>query len=342
MTKTDLVFNKIRDNIISQYWKEGTKIVSERKLSESLHVSRVTVKAAIQKLIDEGFLEYKEGKKGTFVKYDCYYMQKSKTICVAIDNDTPLFFSTLLSGIHDSLLSQDFHTLYFDTMFNKRNVLETIVPIINSNIAGVIFAPIPGDEHLEQNKAIIKLIKATKIPLVQIDRYIDINYGSYVGMNNIKAGYNLTKEIILHGYKKILVINGDNTTSFDERIIGIKKALRESDLPYSQIAFHDLQYINHKTVKLRAVDKELIDNCEAIIGLNQVLCEMVKEHTSGKFTASIAANVSESFNNLAIIQPLKEIGKESGRLIIEKIINNNMENKHILIEGSIHRKNNND
>ena len=59
MTKTNFTYNKIRNNIVSQYWKEGPKIDSERKLSVSLEVSRVTVKAAIQKLKDEGFLEYK-------------------------------------------------------------------------------------------------------------------------------------------------------------------------------------------------------------------------------------------------------------------------------------------
>lgn len=339
MNKTDLTYNKIKDKIVSQFWKPGTKIDSERKLSDLLEVSRVTVKAAIQRLLEEGILEYKDGKKGTFVRNISNVNHNSKTICVAIDNDTPLFFSTLLSGIHDSLLSKDFHTLYFDTMFNDRNILENIIPIINSNIAGMIFAPIPGEENLAKNKAIIELLKSKKIPLVQIDRFIDLNYGSYVGLNNVRAGYNLTKEIILHGYKKILVIGGDKTSSFDERIIGIKRALLESDLPYEQITLHDLEYINEKKVKLSSFDKELIRRCETIIGLNQVLCEMVKDYTYDKFTASIAANVSESFNNLAIIQPLEEIGRESGRLIIEKASNKNMPSKQILIDGSIYLKN---
>lgn len=342
MTKTDNTYTIIRDKIISQYWKDGTQIDSERKLSVLLGVSRVTVKAALKKLKDEGFLEYKKGKKGTYVTCDAYKNQQLKTICVAIDNNTPLFFSTLLSGIHDSLLSKDFHTLYFDTMFNKRNILENIVPILNSNIAGIIFAPIPGEEHLSKNKAILELIKTKKIPLVQIDRYIDINYGSYVGLNNIKASYHLTKEIILHGYRKILVINGDKTTSFDERIIGIKQALRESDLAYVHITLHDLEYTKNEILNLGARDKELIENCEAILGLNQVLCEMLKEYSSTKFTASIAANESESFNDLAIIQPLKEIGRESGRLIIEKIYNKDMQFKKILIEGSLYLKKIND
>lgn len=64
---TDQVFNMIQEQIISETWPQGTKIPSENDLCDIMGVSRVSVRAAIQKLIALGLLEVKKGE-GTFVK----------------------------------------------------------------------------------------------------------------------------------------------------------------------------------------------------------------------------------------------------------------------------------
>lgn len=57
----------LSDNINSGRWKDSERIPSEAELTESLGVSRGSVKKAISKLVDEGVLEQIQGK-GTYVK----------------------------------------------------------------------------------------------------------------------------------------------------------------------------------------------------------------------------------------------------------------------------------
>ncbi|WP_429970550.1 GntR family transcriptional regulator [Fructilactobacillus sp. Tb1] len=60
------IHNDIKQKIERGIWKVGERIPSERKLAEDYHVSRMTLRQAIQTLIDEGLLRRAVGS-GTFV-----------------------------------------------------------------------------------------------------------------------------------------------------------------------------------------------------------------------------------------------------------------------------------
>ncbi|MCH3922077.1 GntR family transcriptional regulator [Limosilactobacillus sp.] len=60
------IHNQLRENIESGRWTVGQKIPAERELAASFDVSRMTLRQAIQALVDEGILERRVGS-GTFV-----------------------------------------------------------------------------------------------------------------------------------------------------------------------------------------------------------------------------------------------------------------------------------
>ncbi|WP_283678001.1 GntR family transcriptional regulator [Lentilactobacillus sp. Marseille-Q4993] len=60
------IHNDIKRNIEANKWKVGDRIPSERELSLQFGVSRMTLRQAIQTLVDEGILERRVGS-GTFV-----------------------------------------------------------------------------------------------------------------------------------------------------------------------------------------------------------------------------------------------------------------------------------
>lgn len=64
---TDQIFDHIKDRILSGEWKVGEKIPSEFELSESLGVSRISLRMAIQKLNVLGLTETLVGD-GTYVR----------------------------------------------------------------------------------------------------------------------------------------------------------------------------------------------------------------------------------------------------------------------------------
>ncbi|HHY61302.1 MAG TPA: GntR family transcriptional regulator [Clostridia bacterium] len=58
--------DKIKEQILSGEWKQGSKIPSERELCKTFGVSRITVRQAIAEAVNEGLLFTVQGK-GTFV-----------------------------------------------------------------------------------------------------------------------------------------------------------------------------------------------------------------------------------------------------------------------------------
>ncbi len=60
------IHNDIKRKIEADKWKIGDRIPSERELSTEFGVSRMTLRQAIQTLVDEGILERRVGS-GTFV-----------------------------------------------------------------------------------------------------------------------------------------------------------------------------------------------------------------------------------------------------------------------------------
>lgn len=63
----DQVIEQLRDSIVREVWKPGTKLPSEAELGQSLGVSRVSVREGIQHLVSLGLLETRHGE-GTFVR----------------------------------------------------------------------------------------------------------------------------------------------------------------------------------------------------------------------------------------------------------------------------------
>ena len=61
------VFEQLQESIIKGEWLPGAKIPSENELTKIFEVSRISVRAAIQRLISLGLLESRRGD-GTYVK----------------------------------------------------------------------------------------------------------------------------------------------------------------------------------------------------------------------------------------------------------------------------------
>lgn len=63
---SEMVFKQLMDLISSGEWKQGEKIPAETELAQTMGVSRVSIRAALQKLSSLGLIERKQGH-GTIV-----------------------------------------------------------------------------------------------------------------------------------------------------------------------------------------------------------------------------------------------------------------------------------
>lgn len=66
--RRDIIFEKLEKLIESGHWKPGEQIMTEKELSLRFNAGRTTVRAALNRLKNNGFVESVPGK-GTFVKH---------------------------------------------------------------------------------------------------------------------------------------------------------------------------------------------------------------------------------------------------------------------------------
>jgi len=64
---SDIVFDQLKEMIVTQEWAPGDKIPSENEIAQMMSVSRVSVRSALQRLASIGIIESRQGE-GTFVR----------------------------------------------------------------------------------------------------------------------------------------------------------------------------------------------------------------------------------------------------------------------------------
>lgn len=129
--------NEMRNNITIGKWAEGAKIPTEFELCDTFHVSRITVRKAIEELVRENLLERRK-PKGTFVKTSSSLDQKRNyTLVKSFTNEMKELGITIETLKVNVIVSHADHTI---ANFLKINPGEKI--IILKRLRGIDKKPI--------------------------------------------------------------------------------------------------------------------------------------------------------------------------------------------------------
>lgn len=155
--------------------------------------------------------------------------EKTHTIGLIVSDISNPFFSNLVRSVEDVSIDNNYSLMVCNTDENvEKEALYTNV-LIEKKIDGIIIAP-AGTESDN-----IQQIKSKNIPLIFIDRKIDNVKASAVLSNDIKASYEATKMLLELDHKRIgLILGLEGVTTTEERLIGYKKALSESEVSFNQ------------------------------------------------------------------------------------------------------------
>lgn len=77
------------------------------------------------------------------------------------------------------------------------------------------------------------MLQDNGIKHVSLDRIIYNSNVPYVTSDNIAGAYNLTKLLIQQGHRRILFIKNSNVSTVNERLLGFKQAIIDSNLEYN-------------------------------------------------------------------------------------------------------------
>lgn len=240
----------ILDFIQEKEWKADQKIPSENELAEKFSVSRITVKKALDSLVEEGQI-YRIQGKGSFISsstlgepsiYEVTATAKKKPQFKLIACLVPVLNSELTTAIFariQSLLSKaGYQMLLFQTDDSQENEQQIVKRAMEMGVDGIIIYPVEGETY---NEEVLKLT-LQDFPLVLIDRYFRGIEANSVCSDNFLGSYEAVQYLLKMGHSQIGLVSTHHlgTTSIEDRIQGYEKALTDAGISID----HKLQLLD--------------------------------------------------------------------------------------------------
>lgn len=325
--KYEVLFNWIKNEIISGKLKYGDKIFSENELSSMFNVSRQTVRQAIGALEREGYVNRRKGS-GTFIAYDGLKRRTaSKNIGVISTYFDSYIFPKIISGIEGVLTQNGYGMLLSLTNNTIENEKRALLSMLENNVDGLIVEPTKSSlpnpnlnlyhQFAEQNK-----------PIVFFNSYYPGQPYPYVAMDDYLAGKLATEHFISKGHKKIAGVFQSDNNQGHLRYSGYLSALDEAGIQVNSsniiwLATEDIPYLKSGDRLLKR-----IADCTAVLCYNDQIAvkiiELLKKRSViipdnlsiiGIDDAEIASLVSLT----TLSHPLDKLGEAAANNLIKLI-----------------------
>ena len=228
--KQDLIAQIESGNLIS-----GEAILSERKLAEKYNIGYMTVRRAVDDLVEMGLL-YRVPRKGTFVserpaiKKEGDIADGSNMIAIVMSDLQNQFSNRIIEGVERKARQHGYQLLVYNSELDVTLEATHLKSVIETGVAGVILSPCFPPVNME----LARKIKNDNVPLVLIDKYFETLKTDFVTCDNFDAAYRAVKYLASMGHKKIAHITSHsslrNISSIKMRYEGYLKALKEAGL----------------------------------------------------------------------------------------------------------------
>lgn len=154
--------------------------------------------------------------------------KETKTIGLIIPDIENLFFSSLAKAVEDAAQKRGYLVLLMSTNDKHERHIKDMDLLLNRQVDGLLMT-IPNESYnASYQKELRDRLSNIAIPIVLVDRFLDIAKCDAVYFDNVKGGYIGTRYLLEKGYRNIACITGPaNTMSSEHRLKGYKKALSE-------------------------------------------------------------------------------------------------------------------
>ncbi len=253
---------------------------------------------------------------------------KTNTIGLIIADIANPFFGKLGREIENEATAGGYRVMFCSSDENAENFKQQLGMLKQGLVDGLIISPPAGSE--EQ----IDALEKSRKPYVLIDRYFPEIDSNTIMIDNFRAAYNATTHLIEKGYRKIACITLNNTLiNMKERLSGYEKALEDAGIAVDENRIKILPF-SHEKNDFEAAIRELTMNGQqsadalffttskaGILGLESIYSlglSIPGDVAVVSFDDPDAYRISNP-PVTAVAQPLKEIGKESVRLLLKQI-----------------------
>ncbi|WP_028548358.1 LacI family DNA-binding transcriptional regulator [Paenibacillus sp. UNC451MF] len=252
--------------------------------------------------------------------------QSSNTIAMVMTTIANPFYAGIVRGAQEAIRNSGYNMIIGTTEWQAttyENMLST------SQVDGIIIL------SSWANKKTIQSLNE-QFPVVMCNEYYDDINITYVSIDNKKAGYDATCELIRRGHRNIVYIAGSKkSSSVNDRLKGYKEALNEAGIEYNPQLIIKLTQGHGEDGQMIAMLNELVnegievdsllthsDLMAAYIlkGIREDAIHLAKNISLISFDGTFLAEISNP-GLTTIVQPAFDLGFSAVNLLIQKIQN---------------------
>lgn len=277
------VYKDIIQKINDGFYANQTRLPSEAQLMEQYHVSRQTVRSALTKLKQEGFLMSSQGS-GTFVTNQHQQLHLNRVALIMFQADTSAF-PIIIQNIEKIFSEKGINLMLFISNASISKEKEILERLIRDPVDGILFYPLDSQYECLHTDLLEKLdYLGTRILFIEAHYHNpELARFPYVSMDNYRDTYQITTRLIADGHQKIGCV-GFFHGQISQRFCGMRKALYDNNIPlfYS----YDLTSAEHGAL-INQIDSnysmclpsftlQLLE-CTALICFNDILAEALTD-----------------------------------------------------------------
>ncbi|MBV8114630.1 MAG: GntR family transcriptional regulator [Silvibacterium sp.] len=268
------VFESLLYAIQSGVYTPGDRLPSEAELGKTFLASRITVAKAVNELQRLGLVSRRAGA-GTYVVPSKQNSGRVFGLLIPDLGRTEIF-EPICHGMLRSPLAAVHSLLWGHAMGESKKQEEEAEHLchhyIAQKVSGVFFAPLEFTPHKDVfNRRIAGALDRAGIPIVLLDRciaaYPERSRYDLVGIDNRRAGFQITRHLLQLGAKRIaFVAKPLSAPTVEARIAGYREALYSAGLCISEnlVRFGDPED--------RSFIRSVMDDCrpDAIVCANDL------------------------------------------------------------------------
>lgn len=338
------IVDDIKTQIRSGALHQDESVGSHKDLSENYGVSLITVKKALNELINLKYLYSRVGK-GTYVSSSIEEIDFSTDITIGLvlrDLNSP-FFARIVESV-EKYASEIGCNLLISTSSNSREKEnQQIEKYLKLGVSGLILTSITNDTHASK---LVRDLHEDNFPYVVVAYSEDKNI-NYIGVNHEQGAFIATEHLIKLGYKRIGYINSEEGYKLGEvRKKGFLRALEQYEYTFNEDFHYRLvqrggwrdyesgydiaQYFINQTNRPDAV---FAYNDLAALGFEKGVMEnglLVPDDVAIVGFDNIKRGVVAPVPLTTIHQPVNEVGRLAIKMILKKIRGEVVKNQIIL------------
>ncbi|MBF9015853.1 MULTISPECIES: substrate-binding domain-containing protein [unclassified Oceanispirochaeta] len=266
------IYKHIINRINSGELQDGATLETEMELTKQFNVSRVTIRKALELLVNEGFLSRQRGK-GSVVMLNEDTRRNAglqshftpsfsmagggqRVIGFILPDFSSGFEMKIVEGMEKEAEKHGFFLVMKLTKGDQKLEEKAIRNLLALGVTGLIILP----QHGEFYNPVIMELSIKGFPFVLVDRELRGLKSSFVGTDNIAAAYQAVQYLYENGHRNILYLTPPvrNTSALEDRMEGARSALDAFNIPCRESLFlSDFQ----STIPMP--DSDLLANMEA-------------------------------------------------------------------------------